>query len=104
MKFKVGDVVVTKACVCRPDLRAELHRMGHVGHPIGTECTVIGVNPASNYPYQLDLIAGSRLGNVHCWACENCIEFKPRPPPPREELGSWELCPWQPRKAPVSQS
>lgn len=32
------------------------------------------------------------------WAVEPKYLRKKRPPPPREDVGSWDLCPWQPAK------
>ncbi len=61
--------------------------------PVGMEVTVLRVHgaPGSEFEY---VIHESRH-DVVC-ASRRCLRKK-RPPPKREEVGDWELCPWQPR-------
>ena len=91
MKFKVGDVCVWKACLCRPLL-------GPSGH-VGKECTIISIDPTDRdgafYETNLPASTSGRASTPQAWACDNCLELK-QPPPQREALGEWELCPWQP--------
>lgn len=89
MKFKVGDVCVVVPCPCRT---------GSPSVHVGKECRVLSIDPndRSGAFYETDIpsTAGHPLYR-NCWACDTCLELK-KPPPSREQLGDWELCPWRP--------
>lgn len=85
MKFKVGDVVVTRRCV---------HTSVGSG-PVGKECTIISVDaddPRGIY-YETDIPYDGPGPFPYWWGCDNCFELKK---PPRQEVGEWESCVWQP--------
>lgn len=96
MKFKVGDVCIWQDCPCRPGVP--------VCHTNGDECTIISVDPTDKDGafYETDSPAtGHDRFWTNCWACDNCLILKP--PPKREELGEWDLCPWRPERVAVSE-
>lgn len=87
MKFKVGDVVITKRCVHQNS------RTDSPG-PVGVECTIIRVSQVLKC-YETDLPCETAGGSIypHWWGCDNCFELKP---PPRQEVSDWESCVWKP--------
>ena len=101
MKFKVGDVVIIRMCRCDGYPTRQEH--------LGREVTIIGVSPSGlpGWPkavYETDMPHCSAPHVwAHHWGCDNCFELKRRPPVKREELGSWDLCPWQPKRVTVSE-
>jgi hypothetical protein len=90
MKFKVGDVVVTKVC-----------RHGTPSGPMGRECTIRSVDPddPNGIFYETDIPCEGGGPYPYWWGCENCFELKP---PRRQEIGKWESCIWQPSPETVS--
>lgn len=91
MKFKVGDVVITKRCP---------HGGSHIP---GRECTIITVDPLdpNGTFYETDISAGPAWQHTpyhNWWGCDGCFELKGLPEK-KEALGEWELCPWRPELA-----
>lgn len=92
MKFKVGDIVITKTCTLHD------HGSGPKG-PKGVECTIRRVDKFDEYGlcYETDIpctLPGFSPAYAYWWGCEGCFDLKA--PPAKEPVGEWELCPWQP--------
>ena len=84
MKFKVGDVVITRVC-----------QHGAASGPIGKECTILSVDPGdpNGIYYETDIPYNGPGPFPFWWGCDNCFELKK---PPAQEVGKWESCVWQP--------
>lgn len=99
-KFEIGEVAI-------------LWKPGAINH--GKECTIIGPlrmvecqgmwsgDVIEELCYQVDYGPGFVYGPFHSkgarqWCSPKHLRKKRPPEQPREQLGEWALCPWQPKQ------
>lgn len=85
-RFKVGDICIIKQRLCHHKLSTDVR--------IGQEVTILSIDLSDprGLIYEVD-IPSDGFAWPYYWARECYLELKR---PPREEVGTWDHCVWQP--------
>lgn len=69
---------------------------------MGVECTVrsIDINDPRGVFYETDIPYDGPGLYPYWWGCDGCLDLKR---PPREAVGEWESCVWQPEHSTVKE-